>query len=287
MLDLKVIENQLKVGNIKMIWLCIYTQPNFILHLFINKLKYMKNCIVYLSHVINDNVINRFLKIKYDVKNNYDIYFIFDSNSKYYEETKKYGNDINFVYINSQTDLNKLKYKRFYNENTIGIAYWFLQYFVTELNINNYDNYWLIEYDVVFSGNYNNFFNDIDDNIKTDFVSQYIENYNIKQNWHWWINDFTLYFSIFDYDENKLLKSFNPIFRISKRSILFLDEFLKKTNITGHYEYLLPTLLYNNNFSLFFKILSNLYPCSFIKLISISSFFTLVSGFSCPSPRYS
>ena len=213
----------------------------------------MKNCICYLSHIINEDIVNHFLKLKNEVKTTHDVYFIFDSNSHDYAKTKKYSNIINFIYINSSTELNELGYERLCPENTRGIAYWYLQYFVNKLGHKEYDYYWLMEYDVIFNGDYNIFFNDIDNNIFNDFVTQSIESYNDNLEWWWWNNytDFIPEQKYYNYDLSNLLHSFNPIFRLSKNAILFIDNFLKINKINGHYEYLLITLLFNNGFSIF------------------------------------
>lgn len=213
----------------------------------------MKNCILYLSHIINDDIVNHFLKLKNDVKKTYDIYFIFDSNSNYYFETKKYADKIDFICINSKKQLNELGYERFDNNTTIGIAYWFLQYFVIKLNHKEYDNYWLMEYDVIFNGNYNDFFSDIDDNIHNDFVTQITESYYDSMDWYWWKDyaNFNIDEKYYNYNKNYLFHSFNPIFRLSINAIMFMDCFLKTNKVNGHYEYLLITLLFNNGFSIF------------------------------------
>lgn len=209
----------------------------------------MKNCILYLSHIINDDIANHFLKLKNDVEKTYDIYFIFDSNSNYYFETKKYADKIDFIYINSKQQLNELGYERFEKDTCVGIEYWYLQYFAIKLNNKEYDYYWLMEYDVVFNGNYNNFFKDIDDNIYHDFVTQQIESYYDSVDWYWW--KFSIEPKYYNNNKYNLLHSFNPIFRLSKNAVLFIDHFLKTNKISGFYEYLLITLLFNNNFSIF------------------------------------
>lgn len=209
----------------------------------------MKNCIIFLSHVINDNIAERFLKLKQETQNNYDVYFIFDSSSTDYEITKQYSNKIDFVYIN-QNDLDELGYKRFIDGSVLGVEYWYVSYFSKILNY-NYDNYWVMEYDVMFNGNYNDFFSDIDNNIHQDFITQKICNKDEERYWHWWEENYTLPRRHHKRLNWYLLKSFNPIYRISIKCIDFLDTFLKENKITGYFEYFLITILYNNNFSIF------------------------------------
>lgn len=213
----------------------------------------MKNCVVYLSHLINKNIINQYLELCDMVKDEYDVYFIFDSNSNSYELTKQYSDQINFIYINSKEDFSKLGYKRFHDSDTIGIAYFFLQYFIHILGYNQYDNYWFIEYDVKYLGDWKNLLKDIDSNINHDLVSQYVYMYNEDEDkhWYWYYNEFTLNPKYYNYDKNNLVRSFNPFFRLSKESSYFIHNELNTRDICGHYEYILATLLYNNGFTLF------------------------------------
>jgi hypothetical protein len=108
-----------------------------------------------------------------------------------------------------------------------------------------------MEYDVMFNGNYNDFFSDIDNNIHQDFITQKICNKDEERYWHWWEENYTLPRRNHKRLNWYLLKSFNPIYRISIKCIDFLDTFLKENKITGYFEYFLITILYNNNFSIF------------------------------------
>ena len=88
-------------------------------------------------------------------------------------------------------------------------------------------------------------------NLHHDFITQCIYNYNEDRDWYWWNENYTLPTRYHKRIRWNLLKSFNPIYRISIKCLDFLDVFLKEHQITGYFEYFLVTILYNNNFSIF------------------------------------
>ncbi len=100
-----------------------------------------------------------------------------------------------------------------------------------------YDHYWVIEYDVRFSGNWKDFFSFFK-NKGEDFVSAYIETVDDNPGWNRW-NELELV-GIHP-DKGDLLKSFNPICRLSGRALRLLDERCRLGD-RGHFEVLLPTL---------------------------------------------
>ena len=107
-----------------------------------------------------------------------------------------------------------------------------------------YDYYWLIEYDVRFSGNWECFFRYFSDS-QEDFLTSHIRRYAQEPDWSFW--------SLDHYDEKvdlaKALRSFNPIFRISYPALDYVYQMYLK-GWTGIYETLIPTLLYQGNFTL-------------------------------------
>ena len=51
-------------------------------------------------------------------------------------------------------------------------------------------------------------------------------------------------------EESRWVKSFNPVYRISNRALVFLDRYLKKEDNKGFYEVIISSALYNNGFRL-------------------------------------
>lgn len=103
------------------------------------------------------------------------------------------------------------------------------------------DYYWLIEYDVRFSGAWHKLFDYFSDS-SADFISSYIRHYSEEPNFYWW----DLKSSTEVIPLEKRVRSFNPIYRISARALDFLDK-EQKNGWHGHYEVLVPTLLYHND----------------------------------------
>lgn len=108
-----------------------------------------------------------------------------------------------------------------------------------------YRYYWNIEYDVRFSGHWNDFFAFFQHK-KEDFLASHIGGRGDNPDWpHWHL----LHLPEMKISEADLLKSFNPVYRISDRAMDYIGEILAKGG-SGHHEVLLPTLLKHGGFSL-------------------------------------
>ena len=108
-----------------------------------------------------------------------------------------------------------------------------------------YDYYWLVEDDVRFSGEWKDFFGSFA-SCTSDFLSSVIETKAENPNWYWWTSLKTGNAVI---AEEKQMKSFNPIYRLSRQALTCIDAHLR-IGWMGHHEVLLPTLLYNKGFLL-------------------------------------
>lgn len=99
------------------------------------------------------------------------------------------------------------------------------------------DFYWMIEYDVRFTGDWSYFFDSFKDNDR-DFLAAHIKSCNDEPGWPWW----KLEHPEIDIPLSERLRSFNPIIRISKQAMTFLnDKFI--SGWKGHNEVLLVSLL--------------------------------------------
>jgi hypothetical protein len=124
-----------------------------------------------------------------------------------------------------------------------GNAHWPLVHFF--LKNRGYDYYWLVEYDVRFSGDWLHFFASFD-NSNADFLSSCLMRYADDPEWYWWSNLLHPRNSIRLEDR---LRSFNPIYRISNAALACLHA-CQREGWTGHFEVLMPTLLYHHGFKL-------------------------------------
>ncbi len=108
----------------------------------------------------------------------------------------------------------------------------------------NYDYYWCIEEDVDFSGNWRDFFEAFS-SVEDDFISSHIRRYQDEPEWPWWPALAHPYFVI---PQEQRIRSFNHIYRISRRALEMLHKALL-SKWCGHHEVLIPTLLYEGGLS--------------------------------------
>lgn len=146
------------------------------------------------------------------------------------------------VYHFSLDQLKVQKFKMLEEDSMFSSVHLAFLYFFKK--IPDYDHYWFIEYDVEFGGKWYHLF-DTFVNSHADFISSYIQPYNENEYWPWWG---------LDHPEKKIpvsrrIRSFNPIYRVSKEALKFLCEELK-TGWVGHHEVMLSTLLHKNDFKL-------------------------------------
>jgi hypothetical protein len=108
-----------------------------------------------------------------------------------------------------------------------------------------FDQYWLIEDDVRFTGDWSSFFIHFS-KADHDFLSTHLRHYEQEPQWAWWAS---LWHPNETFAPGRRIRSFNPIYRISRRGLEFIHTALLAYWI-GHHEVLLPTLLYHNGFSI-------------------------------------
>jgi hypothetical protein len=140
--------------------------------------------------------------------------------------------------------LTSLNYKPIQNQLVPGSNHFpVLDFF---LHHPEYKYYWCIEDDVTFSGNWKDFFSAVSPHLPYDFISSHIRNHENIPGWYWWD---TMKIPGEKIDKNGLLHSFNPIYRISKSALEYIDHCLRN-GYSGHHEVLLPTLLNKQGFTI-------------------------------------
>lgn len=106
------------------------------------------------------------------------------------------------------------------------------------------DYYWVIEYDVRFTGRWSVLF-DFYSQFDADLITSHIRSYSKEPDWYWWQIDHPQEYI----PKEKRLRSFSPIYRISHKAYQFLSEMIK-SGWRGHYEVTFPTLLHHNGYQL-------------------------------------
>ncbi len=101
-----------------------------------------------------------------------------------------------------------------------------------------HDHYWVVEYDVRYSGSWRQFFSFFSD-WDTDLLGTTINRYDEVPDWfHWQALDL----GDMPIGKDKYIRGFFPIYRISRRALAQLDRDYQ-TGVSGHFECLGPTLL--------------------------------------------
>ena len=101
-----------------------------------------------------------------------------------------------------------------------------------------YDAVWVVEYDVVYVGDWREVLASVDDEV--DFCTLHIERRQENPDWPWWERG--LFAPAGQALPEQLVSSFNPLYRLSRRALQLLDAALRE-GWRGHHEMLMPTLL--------------------------------------------
>lgn len=198
-----------------------------------------KEVILLISHTINKVLIRKYTRLKRQIPEA-DVILLLNNEKEPIDMTLLEGID---CYIFNVEMLNELNYEPIEETLVPGSNHFVLLWFF--LHNPRYKNYWNIEYDVDFTGDWNILFKSFK-NEQADFISTHIQTYDETPDWYLWnsYNGVTLDISL-----DKRIRSLNSIYRISSSALDFLDCFLKKGN-SGHHEVLIPTALYYSGFKL-------------------------------------
>lgn len=108
-----------------------------------------------------------------------------------------------------------------------------------------YDRYWVIEYDVRYSGDWNHFFRSVE-SFGHDLITSHIRRHSDEPWWYWWN---TLQHPSKRIPRERYLRSFNVIYGVSRAALEFLHDSLID-GWQGHPEVSFPTLLSEGGFRL-------------------------------------
>ncbi|RNC66766.1 glycosyltransferase [Proteiniphilum sp. X52] len=191
-----------------------------------------KTVILYVTHRIDETIIERYVNIKNSVKNMSDVFLLFNKE----EENVDIPEGIIPYYFDVES-LNNLCYEPIKETIIPGSNHFAVLQFFKDYP--TYDYYWNIEYDVYFTGEWDYLFSSFD-HIDADFLSSHIERFKDFPNWYWW---HSFHLNDVDLPLSQMIKSFNPIYRISKGALKLLNNTLKGGRSWGHHEVFIPTVL--------------------------------------------
>lgn len=201
----------------------------------------MKQAVLYLTSKSNEWTLSTFHALEQSLQGMADVYFAYHQQGDVLPVSLQ---NIENLFVFTSDVLNELGYTPIEKGKLVPDSNHFpLLKFFKENQC--YDYYWLVEDDVRFSGDWKDFFDSFASST-SDFLSSVIETKAENPTWYWWTSLETGNEVI---AEEKLLKSFNPIYRLSSQALVCIDAHLR-IGWMGHYEVLLPTLLYNKGFLL-------------------------------------
>lgn len=201
----------------------------------------MKQAVLYITNKSNEWTLSAFHALEQSLQGMADVYFAYHQQGDVLPVSLQ---NIENLFVFTSDVLNELGYTPIEKGKLVpGSNHFPLLKFFKENQC--YDYYWLVEDDVRFSGDWKDFFDSFASST-SDFLSSVIETKAENPTWYWWTSLKTGNEVI---AEEKLLKSFNPIYRLSSQALACIDAHLR-IGWMGHYEVLLPTLLYNKGFLL-------------------------------------
>lgn len=200
----------------------------------------MKTLVCFISHVVNDALIDHFLKLKDALDDKYDIKYI--SPNKYISDFR-----IKDYIVNLDIRENMIDY---YNDNNVKSH---LYYIYTFYKFKNYDNYWFIENDVTINNNnltegWRNLFKYYDNN-DSDLICSKIHKWTDCKGYQLrypksllnkYINN-----QLTCIDVDKLWFVFLSISRLSNKLLSLIINYYEKYD--GYFEYVFTSLAYINN----------------------------------------
>lgn len=184
--------------------------------------------ILFRTHFIDNEVIKQYRLLKESCGDQYDVILLYDNSFK---EVKNTG-DCEVHEFNID-DIRNMGFPLWEGRHVwFHMDYAVLHFFRTN---RNYRNYWVIEYDVRFEGNWKDFFCFFSDN-SSDLLATYLRRYQEDPLWRWW-NEHNL-----DSPKEEWLAIFCPLLRISNKALHVLQE-CHEAGLGGYAEMVIPTVL--------------------------------------------
>ena len=195
--------------------------------------------ILFLTHFINQEVLDRFQRLHESCEDTYHVFFALND---------EIGYDLACLHgYRTFTFTTKEVLSQGYTPHGQHVMHnvnYVMQLFRKQHP--EYQFYWKVEYDALFTGDWMTLFSFYETS-DADFIASHIERYaEGNKGWPWWHDadwkdtDITL---------SQCVKSFNPVVRISGKALDFIDGFLKR-GITGHFELTEATALATGGFHL-------------------------------------
>jgi hypothetical protein len=192
--------------------------------------------VLFLSHSPSSKIVREFQKIYCASKERADSFLLFHDKSGFPRPQTQLP-----VKTFTDSQLSQLNFKMLGRKIVPGNAHFPLLYFFSQFP--DYDFYWLIEYDVRFSGSWKYFFSKSNDS-DADFLACQIRTFQNDPDWFWW---FSLEHPAKNLPLGQRVRSFNPVYRISKKALHYLCD-CHADGWSGHFEVLAASMFFNAGF---------------------------------------
>lgn len=189
-------------------------------------------CVLFMTHQWSDRIAARYFKLVADLDGIADVFLLHDLRGR------GIPGDIENAFAYSARRLQRtLGYKCFEPGKIVpGSAHlpllWFAQRHACA-------QYWVVEYDVEFTGDWSHLVRAFE-HADADLVAAHVRRVEDSKDWVYW-RDFTAPAGA-AVTEEKLLKAFFPVYRMSAAGIAAVHDF-HKAGYRGHYEMFVPTCL--------------------------------------------
>lgn len=200
----------------------------------------MKQVILLLSNRTDYAISERYDKLVKDYGCKADVYLLFDITKGYNKQSLEHFEHIYPFDVNKMIDDGYTALK----EGFLGNCHYPVLTFHKEYP--EYDYFWIVEDDVLFSGDWSELFDTFIDDT-ADLVATKIRRYEEEPTWCWWKSiragvDETI-------SKNIMYACFIPIYRLSAKAIECLDIEMRN-GWRGHFEGVVPTVLIKNGLTL-------------------------------------
>jgi hypothetical protein len=210
-----------------------------------------KTAILLLTHLRNRSIEQQFSKILLECSSRFDVFFLCDNTDGIFDSYR--GNDRFFLFNRNRlfelgypgkssaenlrrTHQNDAHHQRF-NFDPGNVELPVLLFFKEHPE---YERFWMIEYDVRFTGPWDRFLSAFEAS-DADLLGTTLTRHATTPNWYHWPS---LDLSGKPIGKDRYIRGFFPIYRLSRRALVQLDrDYLD--GVTGHFECLIPTLLHH------------------------------------------
>lgn len=175
----------------------------------------MRLAILFRTHLLNGPVLNEFRRLKDSCSSFADVWLLYHCEKPV--ELQPDGPKT-FVYTTAQIKELGWPFRDFWYNGDYPLLLFWRQY-------SNYHYYWMIEYDVRYTGCWSDFFQRFDQD-DADFLASYLLTYEEDPGWPWW------YESSIECSMNYRRRAFFPVIRMSQRAVGLLHD-ARASGVTG------------------------------------------------------